>query len=618
MARPIEIPKHDERRCFMKIWFGFFVSLCLFSSHVSLAEQGRVIAGVNLQKESKSKVSAQEKRIKLGYLSEDIPAVLSESDVRIYKKMFRLQRNMQRSQVSNLVPKVKNRELMGHLIAERLLHPRTKVPYNDLKKWLSRYGDHSMSPDIYSLAKKRQPKSDKYGPKKPPMVIASVAKYSDPDKSVKREVVKKTRKRQALLRKLKSYRQKQYYSKAIIQLSKSENKKLLGEDTWAQVTLRLARSILNYGDFKRPERLARMVVNHTDFRRSEALWIAGFGNYKLGEYEKSASYFRRLAYSVPRNSKYFAKSAFWAGKAYDNINRGSMSRVFYSLASQDADSFYGQVAAQKVNRKRHWAWSAPSIRSKDKDFLFNDPLIRRVIALAQIGEHGLAQSELKLIHSRVPYDMDMSLLALASQLHLPNIQMSLARNLQDQNMVYYGGLYPEPKAWRPRGGYEVDQALMHAIMRQESAFKPRVKSRAGARGLMQLMPNTAKFIRNKQNRPVYSRNALLNPSVNMGLGQDYLQYLMAKLDGNIIKVVASYNAGPGNVNKWIKKDIGKGDPILFIESIPFLETRKYVKYVLSNWWMYQDRYNTKDQGLGVLANNSWPVYEGYDTAFSLR
>lgn len=600
----------------MTRFFALLMATFMVLSTDVWAEKGRVIAGHGLKKANEN--STSERRMRLGYFTQDIPAVLSDSDVRLYKKMFRLQRNLQRSQVAALVPKLKNRELMGHLIAERLLHPRTKAPYSDLKKWLSRYGDHSMAPTIYRLAKRRQPRADKYGPKKPPMVTASVAKYSDPDAQIKKENVQNTRKRRALLRKLKHYRKKQYYSKSIIQLSKSENKKLLGEDTWAEVTLRLSRAILNYGDFKRPERLARMVINHTEFRRSEALWIAGFSSYKAGKFEQSANYFRRLAYSVPRNSKYFARSAYWAGIAYDKRAKTSMSRVFYRLAAQDADSFYGQLAAQKSGKKSYIAWGVPSIKSKDKRFLFKDPLVRRVIALSQIGEHGLAQDEMKLVHSRVPYDMDTSLLALAHQLNLPNIQMSLARNLEEQNMVYYGGLYPEPKAWKPRDGYQINKALLHAIMRQESAFKPTVKSRAGARGLMQLMPNTAKFIRRKQNRPVYSRHALLKPGVNMSLGQDYIQYLMEKKEGNVIQVLASYNAGPGNVGKWIEKDIGNEDPIMFIESIPFSETRKYVKYVLSNWWMYQNRYNTKDSGLGVLANNSWPVFKEYNTAVSFN
>ncbi len=587
-----------------------------------MAEQGRIIASSQKAEELQSTKKSVDKnkrqkpdRIRLGYVEGEIPAVLSENDVLLYKKMFRLQRQNQRSQVSALVPKLQNRELMGHLIAERLLHPHTKSPYNDLKKWLNRYSDHSMAPQIYDLANKRKPRGDKYGPKKPMYVKASVAKYSDPDEA-EVQAVTASRKRSALLRNLKSYRQRQYYSKAMLLLSKNSNRELLGDDTWAQVSLKLARSIFNDGDYKRPERLARMVINHTEFRRNEALWLAGFSSFKLEKFESSAAMFRRLAYGVPRNSKYFAKAAFWASKAYTEAGRESMSRVFLNLAAQDESSFYGQVAAEALNRDRLWTWSEPVIRDQDKPFLFKDPLVRRVIALAQIGEHDLAQQELKLIHERVPYDMDESLLAFASQLKLPNIQMSLARNLRERQIVYHSGLYPEPAAWKPRGGYSVDRSLMHAIMRQESAFKPSVKSHAGARGLMQLMPGTAKYIRRKHNRPVYSRHALLDPDVNMSLGQDYLSYLMERLDGNIIHVVAAYNAGPGNVSKWIGKDLGEKDPIEFIESIPFTETRKYVQHVLANLWMYKDRYREDNQSLGVLAQNHWPVYKGYNSIVS--
>lgn len=596
----------------------------------SQAEVGRVIASakkneeIKKQKEqlkrlpkktkqagkllTKKKTVVKPKSTPLGYVGNDIPAVLSKSDAKLYKKMFRLQRQRQRSQVASLIPKLKNRELMGHLIAERLLHPHTKSPYKDLKKWMNRYSDHSMAVQVYDLARKRKPKSD-YGLKKPKYIKASVAKYSDPDNKNKAPQVKKSRKRTALLRKLKHYRKKQFYSKAILVLSKKTNRKILGDDTWAGVTLKLARSIFNYGDFKRPEKLARMLIAHTPQRRNEALWMAGFSSYKQNKYEASASLFRRLAYGVPRNSKYFSKAAFWAAKSYEKAGRDSMSRVFLNLATQDENSFYAQVAAETLGRERVWLWHEPKIRPQDEKFLFNDPLVRRVIALFQIGEHDLAQKELKLIHSRVPYDMDESLLALASQLKLPNIQMTLAKNLKERQVVFHSGLYPEPSAWKPRGGYTVNRALMHAVMRQESAFKPSVKSRAGARGLMQLMPNTAKFIRRKHNRPIHSRHALLNPNINMSLGQDYLNYLMAEMDGNIIQVITAYNAGPGNVRKWLKKDIGKGDPLVFIESIPFKETKKYAKYVLANLWMYNDRYKQETNGLEALARNKWPIYK---------
>ncbi|MFT7144500.1 MAG: soluble lytic murein transglycosylase [Alphaproteobacteria bacterium] len=623
----------------MRFISAILLALSLIVSQNTYAETGRVIASVEknaeikkqyeklqrlpkksiqtVQRPQAKKIKKPQKLIRLGYVGKDIPAVLSSNDVLLYKKMFRLQRQNQRSQVASLVPKLQNRELMGHLIAERLLHPNTHAKYVDLKKWMSRYNDHSMAPQVYALAKSRQPRSEKYSPQKPKYSKASVAKYSDPDESTKPEV-KKSRKRSALLRKLKSYRIKQYYSKAIVVLSKRENRSLLGDDTWAQVTLKLARSVFNYGDYKRSERLARLVLNRTDFRRNEALWMAGFSGYKVGKYESSASLFRRLAYGVPRNSKYFSKAAFWASKSYEAAGRESMSRVFLNLATQDSNSFYAQVAAERLGRDRLWTWSEPSVRKQDKQFLFNDPLVRRVIALSQIGEHGLAQKELKLIHERVPYDMDESLLALAMQLKLPNIQMSLARNLKERQIVFQSGLYPEPAAWKPRGGYTVDRSLMHAVMRQESAFNPSVKSHAGARGLMQLMPNTAKYIRRKHNRPVYSRHALLNPNINMSLGQDYLSYLMGQMDGNVIHVISAYNAGPGNIRKWIAKSIGNKDPLEFIESIPFKETRTYVQHVLGNLWMYKDRYREENEGLGVLAQNDWPVYKGYRNAISSK
>ena len=119
--------------------------------------------------------------------------------------------------------------------------------------------------------------------------------------------------------------------------------------------------------------------------------------------------------------------------------------------------------------------------------------------------------------------------------------------------------------------------------------------------------NTAKFIRHKQNRPVYSKTALLNPKINMMLGQDYIIMLEEQLEGNLLHMVAGYNAGPGNVKKWVNKDIGGNDPLLFIESIPFGETRKYVKHVFANMWMYRDRFGENAPGLTAMANDLWPI-----------
>jgi soluble lytic murein transglycosylase-like protein len=156
----------------------------------------------------------------------------------------------------------------------------------------------------------------------------------------------------------------------------------------------------------------------------------------------------------------------------------------------------------------------------------------------------------------------------------------------------------------------MDRALMLAIMRQESAFQPAVGSRVGAQGLMQLMPATARYIARLSGRNAPSHKDLHSPATNMLLAQDYVGYLGEKLGGNMIHLLAAYNAGPGNVNRWRTRGLTPDDdPLMYIESIPLAETRDYVQKVLANWWIYQDAMDARPWGLQALADNYWPVVD---------
>ena len=121
------------------------------------------------------------------------------------------------------------------------------------------------------------------------------------------------------------------------------------------------------------------------------------------------------------------------------------------------------------------------------------------------------------------------------------------------NADHYYGFYPVPK-WKPAGGFRVDRAVMYAFMRQESAFKVRAKSRAGARGLMQLMPATASYISKRRFRG-RARNKLFDPALNLALGQKYLRYLIRhkNVQGDMFLLAAAYNGGPGNLGKWRRR-----------------------------------------------------------------
>jgi len=556
-------------------------------------------ADASLPKKSKAEVA------------KNVPKVLSDNDVNIYRKMFALQRKLDRDGVVALIPKLDDKEiLMGHLVAERILHPRTKTPYADMQDWLSKYNDHPQSRTIYRLANRRA--ADGATHDRPAIGrVSSIAKYSDPDEELNSmkssgRSAKASRARTQKLRQLGSYRKQRYYNAAIAEYMKPATRKLLGEDTYNNVTLRLAQQLLNEGFFPRATKLAQHVFDTSERKQPDALWIIGFAAYQDGDLERAAATFRQMAYTVPQQSTQYARAAFWAAYSYDQLKRASMARVFYNMAAQQPLSYYGMLAHQRMNESLPFTWDKPNTDPNHMVELLKDQGVRRTIALVQIGEHDLAQDELKSSYSRIPYGMDESLLAFALELQLPAVSLTLARNLHERNQTYLVGLFPEPH-WMPQEGYKVDKALLFSIIRQESAFSPDVKSYAGARGLMQIMPNTARHIRDMQRKQRFATNDLYKPSINMSLGQDYVEHLAEVFDGNLIKMIAAYNAGPGNVNKWKEKGLHQEEPLIFVERIPFEETRKYVMAVLSNLWIYRTHEYGVSPSLASMAKGVWPT-----------
>jgi soluble lytic murein transglycosylase-like protein len=163
---------------------------------------------------------------------------------------------------------------------------------------------------------------------------------------------------------------------------------------------------------------------------------------------------------------------------------------------------------------------------------------------------------------------------------------------------------------KPSDGWQVDPALVHAIVRQESKFEMRVTSSADARGLMQLMPSTAAgTMKDTTLDNPGAKAKLFDPSFNLSVGQRYVQKMMSFVepDGDLIKLAIAYNGGPGNLQKWLAEVDHRNDPLLFIESLPSRETRGYVERVLANFWIYQDRLGERKTTLDQLARGEWPV-----------
>ncbi len=187
------------------------------------------------------------------------------------------------------------------------------------------------------------------------------------------------------------------------------------------------------------------------------------------------------------------------------------------------------------------------------------------------------------------------------------------QNPAENRGVIDAALYPIPK-WEPEGGFEIDRALVFAFMRQESSFNPNAKSPDGARGLLQLMPQTASYISQGQSFRGKTRNQLFDPSLNLALGQKYLSYLLNHnyVEGDLFKLATAYNGGPGNLGKWERKITYNDDPLLFIESLPSRETRLFIERVLTNLWIYRARLDQYSPSLDTLAAGQWPRYEAQD------
>jgi soluble lytic murein transglycosylase len=206
------------------------------------------------------------------------------------------------------------------------------------------------------------------------------------------------------------------------------------------------------------------------------------------------------------------------------------------------------------------------------------------------------------------------LVALAKSLDLPAAQMRLAQSLGRSDGRYdLSALFPVP-TWLPANGYTLDRALVFAFMRAESAFDPRAESHAGARGLMQVMPATARYIAARADLDHPQGNALFEPETSILFGQAYLEHLLQRssIGDNLMYLAVAYNAGPGRVQQW-RETLGiEDDPLLFLESIPLREPRVYVKKVLTNLWTYRARFGQAQSSLKALAKGRWPTYRALD------
>jgi soluble lytic murein transglycosylase-like protein len=239
-----------------------------------------------------------------------------------------------------------------------------------------------------------------------------------------------------------------------------------------------------------------------------------------------------------------------------------------------------------------------TIGNADAEALLATPQGRRAFALLQVGERRLAEAELRALWLDTAPDglFDRTIALVARAVGFSRLASEIEQNRP---------AHPETAALvrlRPAQGFVVDPPLVYALVRHESNFQPDAVSRTGARGLMQLMPQTAQAVAGAQ------ANQLHDPAVNLAIGQKYLLALAddAAIGGDLIRVLAGYGQGQGGLRKWVDQVRDGGDPLMFIEAIPNAGTRAFIQDELVDSWHYAARLRLPAASLDALAAGRYP------------
>ena len=332
---------------------------------------------------------------------------------------------------------------------------------------------------------------------------------------------------------------------------------------------------------------------------SQSAWASGLASWRLNDCEAASRAFKEVT-STATQRELVAAGYYWAARAEQACRRPNSVTTLLKQAAVSPDSFYGLLARETLGIDT----ALPRTNHDGLRNVQNLPNVKRAEELRAIGQAWLAEDFIKhqALIGRV--QDHHGLIELARKLELPSAQYWLAHNGQYGAVVDAADRYPVPH-WMPRNGWRIDPALALAHMRQESNFRVNVVSPAGAVGLMQVLPTTA----NQMARRIgYDAGSLYDPTANIEYGQSFIEAMRGSTatQGQLPKIIAAYNAGPLPVARW--SYMAPADPLLWIESIPYWETRYYVPAVLRNLWVYQGLAKAEMPTLEALAQHRWPAF----------
>ncbi|MEM1298199.1 MAG: lytic transglycosylase domain-containing protein [Pseudomonadota bacterium] len=362
---------------------------------------------------------------------------------------------------------------------------------------------------------------------------------------------------------------------------------------WADRRISLARRAAREGRWLSAYEVA---ANHfmtplAGYDYSDAEWVAGWvALRKLKDPAKAVGHFRRFRDSIETPIS-IGRGGYWLGRAYEATGNTAEAQRWYADAARFQTSFYGQLAAAKVGAPGDVQLTQGGLPDWRTHPAMRSDLVRLGAVLYFAGEDTLAMAVFSRLGQNLPPGALAPLTRFVLDLGQPHYAVRIAKKAARRGVVIHPAYYPLHEIAKYTS--KVEPAFALSIARQETELNPRAISRAGARGLMQLMPATAKKVAGWIGEP-YSRARLIDDwQYNVRLGETYLARRTEQFSGSYVMAAAAYNAGAGRVDRWIGEygdpRLGDIDMIDWMEQIPFNETRNYVQRVMEGLYVYRSR-----------------------------
>ena len=546
-----------------------------------------------------------------GALATESFDVLTDDDAAIYVQIFDLQDREKIDAAKKLESKLTDKFLMNEVLYQRYISKTYRTKGSELKNWMDKYYDMPGAERLSKMASIKKATVRK--PSVPHIIsgkdyIETAQSETWTEKNYNDKITQNINKFKKAIRSGSSKTARQI-------LEDKSLKSKLSDADYGRLSGRLSFLYYTNGEYELAKKWGFVA---SDANSEYGLWAMGLLYFKEEKYKESQKYFSKILDLTQINNARKTEAASWAARAADIAGDSSSTKKYLKIAAAHPMSFYGALATAMLGDTPAYDFFDQECSDEDVLELRKNKYGRKALALLQVGRKVRAEEYLKyLVTSKSSDKMLHAVNALSSMYGLPQVSILVSGVMRDRGVleinddIIYSAQYPLPN-WEPLGGWSIDRALLLAITKQESGFRPTAKSNAGANGLMQLMPNTAKRVARK-NSVKMSEIDMSKPEHNMFLGQQYIVDLLSHqlIQNNIIKMLVAYNAGMGNLVKF-EKSFSTSDPLSYIESFPAYETRNYIKRVMSNLWLYRARLEQPLTALKELADGQWPYYNSED------